>query len=365
MTTGAAGYDLWVGRVYGHEAEQNRLFFVVTGIGDRGRPWFLGALSGSIVRDQFVQVLALRPDVAVFELVDGDYGSRTARFTFWSDTARRMVIASRRDAGSPDLAWAPDADSLVPVILSGGAWLPIRTKIATADVSTSQDPNTSGRLTPDTASHERRVDLADGSALVVLDSVPGVLLGRRGMGVVRALDTAWTKIPEPTDSVRRLAWTWQGQEQEYEYDSGPTGLTQVGDRMLSGCGFYGSEGMNGVGGLVVFTPRTGELVVHRWPEILRASAGPIVGEGDSAWVALSHNHEYGTAAGGMLVVDLNSAGVTRIEFPDVVRRLSRAGGRTFVAGETSLGIIEGRRVRRWVPVQDPVGRWIALEAREP
>jgi hypothetical protein len=211
---------------------------------------------------------------------------------------------------------------------------------------------------------ERSYDI-DRTGVTVIPGTPPVFLSGNRLGRLVGSDTQWAALPDPSDSLKRAAWTWNGRYRDYELDNFLDCCVRNGDLVYGGVDFSGGGGMNGVGGLVVYSARSGALEVHRWPELLRWPSGPIAATRDSLWLVLSAQGEFISSSGGLLVADLRTGRRRVLWTPDVV--IEHHAHRTGILLGTghSLGVAKGAAIRWWTPVPTPGGGWRMLELVEP
>lgn len=120
-----------------------------------------------------------------------------------------------------------------------------------------------------------------------------------------------------------------------------------GGRTWFGKTFYDGEGSTGVGGFGYLDWNDNKLHMFAPPEIADWSVSAIQVAPDAVWMALVANGEYGSSSGGLLRYDRQSVAVRRIEFPDVVARLIRSGGKVLAATDFGLAVVEADRVKRY------------------
>lgn len=368
------GRTLWVGAARIRPVESSRTVFAIVDTTTAPKAWLIGSFTGFGSYDKFQRILVNRDDVLVFDQEDNDYGWTRQRFVFWLDVTRGMTIASRELREAPLVGWGRRGGVPVPMVRDGPRWVvadgldlrSIGVAVPAGDGSIVSEPDTGAEVDSSTA---RRTSvgwsLAGDPTVVIQDGSMApdsrATSGPGRIGQVHGGDTAWTMIPLPEDSVRVRAWTYQGIYSDYDFNEGYGHPVRVGDRIFAGVGFDGGEGANGVGGLLEYSIRTRNVVVHRWPELIHRSAGVPLIDRDTLWMPLYYNGEYGTYGGGVLVLDLTTFGHRHIAYPDPVSRLERVAGHSFVDGGTSLGLLTPQGFRRWVIVPDARGEWTTLE----
>lgn len=369
------GRTLWIGTAFVRPVERSRTVFVIVDSVGTPRAWVIGTFSGFDSYDKHQVLLVNQGDLLVFDQYDIDYGWTRQRFVFWFDLPRGTTIASRELRQAPRLGWGRRGSAIVPMMLGASGWVVARGGEVDVGGAAGNGGDSLALLVPDTTAPSAPGVSRDSASRWVLGGTPTILLqdgptalesptttGPGRIGQVTGADTAWTAIPLPSDSLREAAWTYEGMTQDYEFNESYGPPVRAGDRVFAGIGFEGGEGWNGVGGLLEYSIRGRSVVIHRWPEIVHSSAGTPVVDRDSLWLPLYHNGEYGTYGGGVLVVALSSNTARLVGFPDPARRLERAGGRLLIGGGTSLGLLTGAHLVRWIVVPDARGEWTAVEA---
>jgi hypothetical protein len=127
-------------------------------------------------------------------------------------------------------------------------------------------------------------------------------------------------------------------------------------RIWFGKTFYDGEGSTGVGGFGYFDMNERKLHMFAPPEIADWSVSAIDVGPEATWLALVQNGEYGGSSGGLLRYDRQSGAVRRLGFPDIVFRITRAGGKILAATDFGLAVIEGDGVKRFFVDRTTDGR---------
>ncbi len=137
---------------------------------------------------------------------------------------------------------------------------------------------------------------------------------------------------------------------------------QENGRIWFGKTFYDGELHTGVGGFGYFDMNERRLHMIPTPEIADWSVSAIDVGPDAVWIALISNGEWGGSGGGLLRYDRQSGAVRRFELPDIVWRITRAGGKILAATELGLAVVEGDGVKRYFVDRTTDGRLRVAEA---
>ena len=368
------GRTLWIGAARVQPIDRSRTVFAIVDSAAGPRAWVIGTFTGFGSWDKLQRLLVNRDEVLVFDQYDFDYGWTRQRFVFWFDLERGMTLASRELRQAPRVGWGRRGGASIPMVLAGSRWVVAKGQTVGGAATVPSANDTLQAMEPDTAKFVGEAVTGPGSSSWVLagdptvviedgsvDPATGVTTGNGRVGQVTGSDTTWITIPSVPDSIRVAAWTWEGIYQDFDFNEAYGPPVRSGDRVFAGIQFEGGEGNNGVGGLLEYSIRGHSLVVHRWPEIIRRSAGTPLIDQDTLWLPLYHNGEYGTYGAGLLIHALTSSGARLIPFPDPIKKIERVGEHTLIDAGTSLGLLSGDGFRRWVVVPDAQGAWTALE----
>lgn len=193
-------------------------------------------------------------------------------------------------------------------------------------------------------------DDAVATALDVPQDFVRRLKGRDPKGGDEPSDTTLRKAlldhPMPTSTYKDFARARPERvENGYDSTSGigeTTGPVQVdSSRIWFGKSFYDGEGESGVGGVGYFDISKSTYTFLKIPELAPWSVSALLVDHQMVWIGLVGHPEGADYSGGLLRHDLTT-GITR-KFPidEVIQRIKRWNGKTYLVTSGGVWIIEG------------------------
>ena len=117
-----------------------------------------------------------------------------------------------------------------------------------------------------------------------------------------------------------------------------------GSRIWFGKTFYDGEGSSGVGDVGYFDTTNSTYGFLKLPELARWSVSTILLEDRVLWIGLVGHPEGADYGGGLVRHDLKTGTTTTIPVEDVILRIKRWNGRTYVATSSGAAVIENDKV---------------------
>jgi len=201
--------------------------------------------------------------------------------------------------------------------------------------------------------------IPDGDAAIALGLPEAVIRSLKERDTLPGPGEPWDKYlpqalkdyPMPPSTYGEFARARPGRvEDGYGPDSEigelPGPLLIDGSRIWIGKTFYDGEGISGVGGVGYYDTLTSAYMFLKIPELVPWSVSSLLLEGQTLWIGLVSHPEGADYGGGLLHYDLRTGTTMKYPVEEVILRIIKWNGRTYLATTGGVSVIEGERVTR-------------------
>lgn len=148
---------------------------------------------------------------------------------------------------------------------------------------------------------------------------------------------------------------------ESEIGEMPGPLQMDGPRIWFGKTFYDGEGSSGVGGVGYFDTVESTFTFLKIPELAAWSVSSLLLDDQTLWIGLVRHPEGTDYGGGLLRHDLKTGATKKYPVDEVILRMKRWNGRTYLATTNGASVIEGDRLMaRYLVEPDLNGKLVVV-----
>lgn len=152
-----------------------------------------------------------------------------------------------------------------------------------------------------------------------------------------------------------------GYDPESEIGEMPGPLQMDGPRIWFGKTFYDGEGLSGVGGVGYFDTVKSTYTFLKIPELAAWSVSSLLLDDQTLWIGLVGHPEGADYSGGLLRHDLKTGATKKYSVDEVILRIKRWNGRSYLATTNGASVIEGDRLMaRYLVEPDLNGKLIVV-----
>jgi|GEM_PF-2659581 len=152
-----------------------------------------------------------------------------------------------------------------------------------------------------------------------------------------------------------------GYDSRSEIGEVPGPLQVDGSRIWFGKTFYDGEGTSGVGGVGYFDTINSKYTFLKIPELAPWSVSALLLDDQILWIGLVGHPEGSDYSGGLLRHDLKIGGTRKYPIDDVVLRIKRWNGRTYLTTSGGAALLEeDRLIARYLSEPDANGKFVLL-----